>query len=97
MLPPNDRQGSPILSFIVLEQFNAIRLVQSVHQSLAALSKVIRGATLLSSEVQKLASALLNQKVSQYYIYIYGVFLINVSGSSIRYTFVRSLTVYCKP
>ncbi|EPY79965.1 hypothetical protein CB1_000877044, partial [Camelus ferus] len=62
VLPPNDRQGSPILSFIVLEQFNAIRLVQSVHQSLAALSKVIRGTTLLSSEVQKLASALLNQK-----------------------------------
>ncbi|XP_019521077.1 PREDICTED: cytoplasmic dynein 2 heavy chain 1 [Hipposideros armiger] len=60
--PPNDRQGSPILSFIVLEQFNAIHLVQSVHQSLAALSKVIRGTTLLSSEVQKLASALLNQK-----------------------------------
>ncbi|GAB5577021.1 cytoplasmic dynein 2 heavy chain 1 isoform X12 [Prionailurus iriomotensis] len=60
--PPNDRQGSPVLSFIVLEQFNAIRLVQTVHQSLAALSKVIRGTTLLSSEVQKLASALLNQK-----------------------------------
>ncbi|KAF5921105.1 hypothetical protein HPG69_018505 [Diceros bicornis minor] len=60
--PPNDRQGSPIVSFIVLEQFNAIRLVQSVHQSLAALSKVIRGTTLLSSDVQKLASALLNQK-----------------------------------
>ncbi|XP_048651719.1 cytoplasmic dynein 2 heavy chain 1-like isoform X1 [Marmota marmota marmota] len=60
--PPNDRQGSPILSFILLEQYNAIRLVQSVHQSLAALSKVIRGTTLLSSEVQKLASALLNQK-----------------------------------
>uniref|UniRef100_A0A8C2M1K4 Cytoplasmic dynein 2 heavy chain 1 n=1 Tax=Cricetulus griseus TaxID=10029 RepID=A0A8C2M1K4_CRIGR len=60
--PPNDRQGSPVLSFIILEQFNAIRLVQSVHQSLAALSKVIRGTTLLSSEVQKLASALLNQK-----------------------------------
>lgn len=96
MLPPNDRQGSPILSFIILEQFNAIRLVQSVHQSLAALSKVIRGATLLSSEVQKLASALLNQKVSQYYIYMWG-FLINVNGFSIRYTFVRSLTVYCKP
>ncbi|KAJ6654772.1 hypothetical protein lerEdw1_006558 [Lerista edwardsae] len=60
--PPSERQGSPILSFIILEQFNAIRLVQSVHQSLAALSKVIRGTSLLSSEVQKLASALLNQK-----------------------------------
>ncbi|XP_069495113.1 cytoplasmic dynein 2 heavy chain 1 isoform X2 [Ambystoma mexicanum] len=60
--PPNERQGSPILSFIILEQFNAIRLVQSIHQSLAALSKVIRGTSLLSSEVQKLAGALLEQK-----------------------------------
>nr|XP_014347414.1 PREDICTED: cytoplasmic dynein 2 heavy chain 1 [Latimeria chalumnae] len=60
--PPNERQGSPILSFIVLEQFSAIRLVQSVHQSLAALSKVIRGTSLLTSEVQKLATALLSQE-----------------------------------
>ncbi|NXI65822.1 DYHC2 protein, partial [Anseranas semipalmata] len=59
---PMERQGSPILSFITLEQFSAIRLVQSVHQSLASLSKVIRGTSLLSPEVQRLASALLNQK-----------------------------------
>uniref|UniRef100_A0A8D0H431 Cytoplasmic dynein 2 heavy chain 1 n=1 Tax=Sphenodon punctatus TaxID=8508 RepID=A0A8D0H431_SPHPU len=62
MSSPIERQGTPILSFIILEQFNAICLVQSIHQSLAALSKVIRGTTLLSSEVQSLASALLNQK-----------------------------------
>ncbi|XP_068122972.1 cytoplasmic dynein 2 heavy chain 1 isoform X2 [Hyperolius riggenbachi] len=60
--PPTERHGSPILSFIILEQFNAIRLVQIIHQSLAALSKVIRGTSLLSSEVQSLASALLEQK-----------------------------------
>lgn len=36
---------------------------QSIHQSLAALSKVIRGSQLLTPEVQKLASALLNQEV----------------------------------
>ncbi|XP_073518216.1 cytoplasmic dynein 2 heavy chain 1 isoform X2 [Phyllobates terribilis] len=60
--PPTERHGSPILSFIILEQFNAIRLVQSIHQSLAALSKVIRGTSLLTSDVQKLASALLEQK-----------------------------------
>ncbi|XP_072706738.1 cytoplasmic dynein 2 heavy chain 1 isoform X3 [Ciconia boyciana] len=60
--PPVEQQGSPILSFITLEQFNAIRLVQSVHQSLASLSKVIRGTSLLNSEVQRLARALLNQK-----------------------------------
>uniref|UniRef100_A0A8B9E7P0 Cytoplasmic dynein 2 heavy chain 1 n=1 Tax=Anser cygnoides TaxID=8845 RepID=A0A8B9E7P0_ANSCY len=59
---PVEQQGSPILSFITLEQFSAIRLVQSVHQSLASLSKVIRGTSLLSPEVQRLANALLNQK-----------------------------------
>lgn len=37
--------------------------LQSIHQSLAALSKVIRGTQLLTPEVQKLATALLNQAV----------------------------------
>ncbi|KAF7666054.1 hypothetical protein LDENG_00118150 [Lucifuga dentata] len=60
--PPTEGHGSPVLSFIVLEQFNAIRLVQGIHQSLAALSKVIRGTQLLTPEVQKLATALLNQE-----------------------------------
>uniref|UniRef100_H2M4S9 Cytoplasmic dynein 2 heavy chain 1 n=1 Tax=Oryzias latipes TaxID=8090 RepID=H2M4S9_ORYLA len=60
--PPVEGQRSPILSFIVLEQFNAIRMIQSIHQSLAALSKVIRGTQLLTPEVQKLATALLNQE-----------------------------------
>ncbi|XP_054598719.1 cytoplasmic dynein 2 heavy chain 1 isoform X1 [Nothobranchius furzeri] len=60
--PPTESQSSPVLSFIVLEQFNAIHLVQSIHQSLAALSKVIRGTQLLTPEVQKLATALLNQE-----------------------------------
>ncbi|XP_034460809.1 cytoplasmic dynein 2 heavy chain 1 isoform X1 [Hippoglossus hippoglossus] len=60
--PPAEGHGSPVLSFIALEQFNAIRLVQSIHKSLAALSKVIRGTQLLTPEVQKLATALLNQE-----------------------------------
>ncbi|XP_071483964.1 LOW QUALITY PROTEIN: cytoplasmic dynein 2 heavy chain 1-like [Diadema antillarum] len=62
--PPNDRGGSlgPIDSFIQLERFNALQLVQYVHSTLAALSKVIRGTSLLTSEVQKLAAALLKQE-----------------------------------
>lgn len=143
--PPAEGHGSPVLSFIALEQFNAVRLVQvsallrtialaavitqpcsnavggktkkntrhrrvwlktsastpsftrcfmswrvpfvirwntlnpqltcseythlllqNIHQSLAALSKVIRGTQLLTPEVQKLASALLNQEVRNY-------------------------------
>ncbi|KAA0202320.1 hypothetical protein HAZT_HAZT003025 [Hyalella azteca] len=37
-------------------------MVQAVHRSLAALSKVIRGTLLLTSEVQKLADSLLKQE-----------------------------------
>uniref|UniRef100_A0A8C9S5I7 Cytoplasmic dynein 2 heavy chain 1 n=1 Tax=Scleropages formosus TaxID=113540 RepID=A0A8C9S5I7_SCLFO len=59
---PSENHSSPVLSFIVLEQFNVIRLVQSIHQSLAALSKVIRGTSLLTAEVHKLGLALLNQE-----------------------------------
>ena len=65
MAPPVDKRGEdPVVSFIMLEAYNAVRLVQSVHQSLAALSKVIRGTQLLTNDVQHLAAALLNQEVS---------------------------------
>ncbi|XP_053400577.1 cytoplasmic dynein 2 heavy chain 1-like [Mercenaria mercenaria] len=62
--PPVEKSGSesPIVSFIQLERYNAIKLVQNVHQSLASLSKVIRGTQLLSKDVQDLAAALLNQE-----------------------------------
>uniref|UniRef100_A0A9J7YQK8 Cytoplasmic dynein 2 heavy chain 1 n=1 Tax=Cyprinus carpio carpio TaxID=630221 RepID=A0A9J7YQK8_CYPCA len=60
--PPSEGVGSPVLSFIQLEQFNAVRLVQSIHHSLASLSKVIRGTSLLTADVHKLATALLNQE-----------------------------------
>ncbi|XP_073719558.1 cytoplasmic dynein 2 heavy chain 1 [Misgurnus anguillicaudatus] len=59
---PSEGVGSPVLSFIQLEQFNAVRLVQNIHQSLASLSKVIRGTSLLTADVHKLATALLNQE-----------------------------------
>ena len=45
----------------MVERYNAIQLVQTVHQSLAALSKVIRGSQLLNKDEQILAAALLNQ------------------------------------
>lgn len=44
-------------------RYNAIKLVQSVHASLAALSKVIRGTQLLTNDVQNLAAALLMHEV----------------------------------
>jgi dynein heavy chain 2 len=62
--PPSETgSDSPVTSFVLLERYNAITLVQTVHASLAALSKVIRGTQLLSSEVQALAGSLLKQEV----------------------------------
>lgn len=62
--PPGESSTeSPIKSFILLERFNAIKLVQSIHHTLASLSKVIRGSQLLTNDVQNLAAALLTQEV----------------------------------
>lgn len=61
--PPSDKLDCPVLEFVCLERYNAVRLVQLVHVSLAELNKVIRGNALLSSQVQKLASSLLKNEV----------------------------------
>jgi len=62
--PTETGEESPVTSFVLLERYNAIRLVQIVHASLSSLSKVIRGTALLDAEVQALAGALLKQEVS---------------------------------
>ena len=49
--PPSDKVESPVLAFVSLERFNAVRLVQSVHSSLASLNRVLRGSSLLSTDV----------------------------------------------
>ena len=61
--PPSDKINSPVVAFIALERYNAIRLVQTVHSSLAALNKVLKGTSLLTPSVQKLAGALLKHEV----------------------------------
>ena len=61
--PPSDKLDSPVLEFVCLERYNAVRLVQTVHASLAELNKVIRGNALLSPYVQKLAGSLLANEV----------------------------------
>ena len=61
MSPPSikNAEDPPVLSFLRLERYNAVKLVQFVHSCLAALSRVIRGVNLLSADVQALAQALL--------------------------------------
>lgn len=62
--PVESGSESPVTSFVQLERYNAIKLLQTVHASLASLSKVIRGTALLTAEVQAMAGALLKQEVS---------------------------------
>ncbi|CAI8045536.1 Cytoplasmic dynein 2 heavy chain 1 [Geodia barretti] len=61
--PPSDKLESPVLAFVSLERFNAVRLVQKVHSSLASLNRVLRGSSLLSTDVHRLAGALLRHEV----------------------------------
>ena len=51
-LPPSDELTSPVLSFITQEHYNPLRLVHSVHSSLAALNKVPRRSFLLTTGIQ---------------------------------------------
>ena len=62
--PTEDGSLSPIQSFLQLERYNGIQLVQTIHENLAALSKVIRGVSLITNEIQEYAKDLLQNEVS---------------------------------
>ncbi|KAK3929891.1 Cytoplasmic dynein 2 heavy chain 1 [Frankliniella fusca] len=53
---------SPLEVFVMLEFHRAVELVQLVHQSLAAVSKVIRGTSLPNSVALATAGALISQE-----------------------------------
>lgn len=57
--PTHASDSSPLLTFVQQERANGISLVHEVHGSLSSLSKVIRGILLLTDDIQKVASALL--------------------------------------
>ncbi len=61
---------SPVTAFLRLERFNAVELVQFVHQTLAALSRAIRGTAVLSNQTRQLASALLKHEVDTLSSYV---------------------------
>ena len=62
-LPTSDT--GPVVGFVELEQYNAMVLVQSVHKDLEDLTKVIKGAALLTPEILKIALSLLNRDTPQ--------------------------------
>lgn len=65
--PPNISEAGesdPIQAFVKLEYFNAITFVKNVHKSLAAISKVIRGTNIPSTETISIANSLLKREVN---------------------------------
>ena len=50
-------------SFLQLERYNGIQLVQKIHENLASLSKVVRGINLITNEIQEYAKDLLQNEV----------------------------------
>ena len=60
---PNEQSSSdPIKSFVQLEFYNGVNLIQSIHKSMASLVKVIRGTQLLDEKVAQLADSLMKQE-----------------------------------
>ena len=49
---PQGENTNPIKSFVELEYYNGISVLQNVHKSLAGVSKVIRGSSLLDEKVE---------------------------------------------
>ena len=78
--PVEDGSLSPIQSFLQLERYNGIQLVQTIHENLAALSKVIRGISLITNEIQEYAKDLLQNEVRI-------VFLIKTSMLTVTYEY----------
>ena len=54
---------TPLETFVMFEFRRAVELIQVVHQSLAAVSRVIRGTTVLNSEALDVGRALVRQEV----------------------------------
>ncbi|KAI3384589.1 hypothetical protein SNEBB_000074 [Seison nebaliae] len=57
-----DENDDPVAAFVLLEVYNAITLVQLIHKSIMELDKLLKGNTLLTGNLHKLASALLRQE-----------------------------------
>ena len=59
----SDDDKLPVKSFIYMEKILAIRLIVSIDENLKAIQGFITGSNLLSEEIQKLATQLINQQV----------------------------------
>ena len=62
-IPVPHEKDPPLMAFLLLERHAAVKLVQKVHNDLSKISKVIRGTSLITTDVQENATKLLRQEV----------------------------------
>eukprot|EP00088_Acartia_fossae_P060344 TRINITY_DN72249_c0_g1_i1.p1 TRINITY_DN72249_c0_g1~~TRINITY_DN72249_c0_g1_i1.p1 ORF type:complete len:474 (-),score=40.40 TRINITY_DN72249_c0_g1_i1:72-1442(-) len=62
---PQESYNSPVKDFIELEYFNGVNLIQTVHKSLAGISKILRGTALLSETTMSVASSILKHQTPE--------------------------------
>ncbi|CAG0883700.1 unnamed protein product [Cyprideis torosa] len=62
LVAPSLEGKDSLQAFALLERYNAVSLVQRIHRSLAALSKVLNGSILLSGPVASMAKELMKQE-----------------------------------
>lgn len=65
----SDDDKLPVKSFIYLEKISAIKLILSIDENLKAIHGFVTGSMLLSEEIQKLATQLINQQVNNKIFY----------------------------
>ncbi|XP_057314672.1 cytoplasmic dynein 2 heavy chain 1-like isoform X2 [Hydractinia symbiolongicarpus] len=63
--PVDNENTQPVESFVRLEHYNAVLLVQHVHATLSSLAKVIKGTQLVTPTVQKMAVSLMHHETPQ--------------------------------
>lgn len=64
----SDADEDPLTSFFSLEAENGLKLVRKIHSDLTILSKVLRGACLLTNDIFDLASDLMKQMTPESYV-----------------------------
>ena len=63
-----DDDKSPVKSFIYLEKISSIKLIQTIDENLRSIYGFLSGTMLLSEDVQKLATQLMQQQVNTKFI-----------------------------
>ena len=64
----SDDDKLPVKSFIFLEKLSSIKLIQSIDENLKSIYGFVNGTMLLSEEIKKLATQIMQQQVNKIFL-----------------------------